>query len=116
MFFDSPGAAWMMTVGLSALPYDIRLMLVEMTYIIELAIASEMKRCLERLQVLADSLEASSGDRGMVQKKAMPAPIQEKDRQRIEEESKALAERFKKIMQPKAPTASTKSLGVSKRP
>lgn len=107
--FGLPGASsWMMSIGLAALPYDIRLMLVQMTYIIELAMTDAVK-CLSELQVMADSL--ASERRSMGGRSNAPAPAQVKDRQLIEQESYALAERVKKMMQPKnAVLSSRKSM------
>lgn len=101
MFFDSPGTVWMMTVGLSALPYDIRLMLAQTSYIMELAMLGQMQGCLSNLQDLADTLAVGSGDRGMFGKGTKPIPSLAKDRETLERESKAMAERFKRMMQPK---------------
>lgn len=101
MFFDSPGTVWMMTVGLSALPYEIRLMLAQTSYIMELAMLGQMQGCLSNLRDLADTLAADSGDRGMFGKGAKPIPSPAKDRKTLERESKAMAERFKRMMQPK---------------
>lgn len=107
--FGSPGASsWMMSIGLAALPYDIRLLLVQMTFIIELAMTDAVK-CLGELQVMADSLTSES--RSMGGRSKAPAPVQVKDRQLIERESYALAERVKRMMQPKnAVLSSRKSM------
>lgn len=108
MFFDSPGAVWMMTVGLSALPYDIRLLLTQTTYIMELAMLGQMQGCLSNLRDLADTLAAGSGDRGMLGKGAKPIPSPVKDRETLERESKAMAERVKKMLLPKPSSPSPK--------
>lgn len=55
-FFGSPGTGWMMTIGLSSLPYNIRQLLVQMTQIIEVAFKGEIVQCLDDLKVLAHSL------------------------------------------------------------
>lgn len=106
MIFGGVAASWMMSVGLSALPYDLRLMLVQMTHVLELAIAGENARCLNELQDLVRSLAPHSGDRTIGGKSVSPVPIQVKDKQRIERESQLLADRFKKMIQPK-PTLRT---------
>lgn len=108
MFFDSPSAAWMMSVGLSALPYDIRLLLVQTSYILELAMLGDMQRCLSNLRDLADDLAVRSGDRGMFEKDAKPAPSPVKDRETLERESKAMADRIKKMLTPKPPSPFSK--------
>jgi len=104
--FGLPGASsWMMSIGLAALPYDIRLMLVQMTFIIELAMTDAVK-CLGELQVMADSLTTES--RSMGGRNNAPAPAQVKDRQLIERESYVLAERVKRMMQPKTAALSSR--------
>jgi len=90
----------MMSIGLAALPYDIRLMLVQMTFIIELAMTDAVK-CLSELQVMADSL--ASERRSMGGKSIASAPVQARDQQQVERESKAMADRFKKLLAPKPP-------------
>lgn len=99
-FAGSPGTLWMMSIGLSALPQDIRLMLGQMTYVLELAVAGEMQRCLDSLQDLADSLAADSGQRGMFQKEVKPMP-RPQSREEVERNAKAMAERFKTMLQPR---------------
>lgn len=101
LFGPPPGASsWMMSIGLAALPYDIRLMLVQMTFIIELAMTDAVK-CLSELQVMADSL--ASERRSMGGKSIASAPVQARDQQQVERESKAMADRFKKLLAPKPP-------------
>jgi hypothetical protein len=105
--FGSPRTSWMMSIGLSALPYDIRLLLVQMNFIIELAMTDAV-RCLSELQVMADSLDSER--RSMGGKSLAPSPAQARDRQQhLERESKALADRFKKLLGPKPVLPSQKS-------
>jgi hypothetical protein len=101
------GESWMMSIGLSALPYDIRLLMVQMNYVMELALSDSMK-CLTELQVMADALQSdrrSIGGNSLVSKS-----VQVKDRELIERESHALAERMKRMMQPKDVVLSSKKI------
>lgn len=102
-FAGSPGTLWMMSVGLSALPQDIRLMLGQMTYVLELAIAGEMQRCLDNLKDLADSFAAESGGREMFRREELkPPPPQPTSREEIAKiDTQALANRVNKMLQPK---------------
>jgi hypothetical protein len=105
------GDSWMMSIGLSALPYDIRLLIVQMTYVMELAITDSMK-CLVELQVMADALQ--SDKRSMGGKRSVLGSVQTPNRQQVERQSQALADRVKKMMQPISP-ASKNSLRTLKR-